>query len=82
MDVACWARINLNCCDAETVPTCLSVKTKRLTKTEDFSIKICQGIGAVCVSDQPGDEAILASQIVSDRRKLGGYGQMTYWDTF
>ncbi|KAL0713312.1 hypothetical protein Bca4012_020290 [Brassica carinata] len=26
-----------------------------------------RGIGAVCVSDQPGDEAILADQIVSDR---------------
>uniref|UniRef100_M4EYF0 Uncharacterized protein n=1 Tax=Brassica campestris TaxID=3711 RepID=M4EYF0_BRACM len=36
IDVASWPSINLGCCDAQTVPTSLSVKAKRLTKTEAF----------------------------------------------
>ncbi|KAL0806834.1 hypothetical protein Bca101_099326 [Brassica carinata] len=33
-----------------------------------------RGVGAVCVYDQPGDEATLVKQMVSDRSKLGVYG--------
>ncbi|CAF1698701.1 unnamed protein product [Brassica napus] len=82
IDVASWPRINLSCCDAETVPTSLSVKMKRSTKTEDFSMKICQGTAAVFVCDQPGGETILVDQMVADRSKPGGYGQNTYRTTF
>ncbi|KAF8100597.1 hypothetical protein N665_0220s0002 [Sinapis alba] len=37
-----------------------------------------RGIGAVFVFDQPGSEAILVNQMVSDQSKLGSYGQRTY----
>ncbi|KAG2298650.1 hypothetical protein Bca52824_035122 [Brassica carinata] len=84
MDVACWPRINLSCCDAETVPNSLSVKKRIVIPSYFLRIMLVpvRGIGAVCVSDQPGDKAILSNQMVSDRRKLGGCGQMTYWATF
>ncbi|CAN7022334.1 unnamed protein product, partial [Brassica rapa subsp. trilocularis] len=82
IDVASWPRINLRCCGAETVPTSPSVKTKRSTKTEAFSMEICQGIAAVFVCDQPGGEAILVDQLVADRSRPGGYGQRTYSTTF
>ncbi|KAG5378221.1 hypothetical protein IGI04_026063 [Brassica rapa subsp. trilocularis] len=38
--------------------------------------------GAVCVYDQPGDEATLVKQMVFDRIKLGVYEQRTYRTTF
>ncbi|KAG5412270.1 hypothetical protein IGI04_008589 [Brassica rapa subsp. trilocularis] len=82
IDVASWPRINLSCCGAETVPTSPSVKAKRSTKTEAFSMEICQGIAAVFVCDQPAGEAILVDQMVADRSKPGGYGQGTYRTTF
>ena len=41
-----------------------------------------RGVGAVCVSDQPGDEATLVKKIVSDRSKLGVYGLRTHRTTF
>ncbi|KAL0884321.1 hypothetical protein Bca101_008302 [Brassica carinata] len=82
MDVASWPRINLSCCDAETVPTSLRVKAKRSTKPEALPMKICQGIAAVFVRDQPEGEAILVDQMVSDRSKSGGYGHRTYRNTF
>ncbi|KAF8090158.1 hypothetical protein N665_0484s0008 [Sinapis alba] len=34
-------------------------------------------VGEVCVCDQPGGEAILVNQMMSDRSKLGGYRQRT-----
>ena len=37
-----------------------------------------RGVGAICVYDQPGDEATLVKKLVSDRSKLGVYGYRTY----
>ncbi|KAG5378217.1 hypothetical protein IGI04_026059 [Brassica rapa subsp. trilocularis] len=51
----------------ETVPTSLGVTEKRSTETKSISLEICQGVGAVCVYDQPGDEATLVKQTVFDR---------------
>ncbi|KAL0846840.1 hypothetical protein Bca101_020086 [Brassica carinata] len=91
MDVASWLRINLSCCDAEMVPTSLSLTllsiiSKKRIVIPSYFLRIMlvsvRGISAVYVSDQPGDKAILVNQMVSDRRKLGGYGQRTYWAIF
>ncbi|KAL0732185.1 hypothetical protein Bca4012_008394 [Brassica carinata] len=71
MDVASWPRINLSCCDAETVPTSLRVK-KRIVIPSYF-LKVvfifARGIAAVFVCDQLESEAILVDQMVSDRSK-------------
>ncbi|KAF3583621.1 hypothetical protein F2Q69_00027049 [Brassica cretica] len=45
----------------------IDVCEKRSTETKSFSLEICQGVGAVCVYDQPGDEATLVKQMESDR---------------
>ena len=66
--------------------TLLSIISKKRIVIQSYFLRIMlvsvRGIGAVCVSDQPGDEAILVNQMVSDRSKLGGYRQRTYWVTF
>ncbi|KAF3553206.1 hypothetical protein F2Q69_00012469 [Brassica cretica] len=50
----------------QTVPTSLGVSEKRSTETKSFSLEFVR-VGAVCVYDQPGDEATLVKQMVSDR---------------
>ncbi|KAG2293055.1 hypothetical protein Bca52824_039724 [Brassica carinata] len=82
--VASWARISLNCCAADRVPTSLSVKKRIIIPSYILRVMpvFARGSAAVFVYDQPGAEAIMADQMMSDQSKLGGYGQRTYRTQF
>ncbi|KAG2293753.1 hypothetical protein Bca52824_040422 [Brassica carinata] len=84
IDVASWTRISLSCCAAETVPTSLSVKKRIVIPSYILRVMLvfARGSASVFVYDQPGAEAIMADQMMSDLSKLGGYGQRTYRTTF